>query len=153
MKRWMVGIAAVCLAVGIAGPVAAKVGAPAKASKPVAAKPASPATPAPAAALPAIAPLSHNSGGYPGPRQPKVEVDPYNPRRSRTFKVEVEYFCRRGTVTLDLNPSVSGWPKTMSTDRYGKGKLYVRGGISTTGNYTLTATCSTFTATTNFRIR
>lgn len=153
MKRWMAGIAAVCLAVGIAGPVAAKVGTSAKAPRPVAVKPAPKPTAAPIASAVAVSPASHNSGGYPGPRQPKVEVEPDNPRRSRTFKVEVEYFCRRGTVTLTLTPSVAGFPSSLSTDRYGKGKVYVRGGISTTGNYSLTATCSSDSATTNFRIR
>ena len=157
MKRWIAGIAAVGLIVGIGGPVAAKVGTsskaprPAKISAPVA-KPERPSTnPAPTGL--AILPYDHNSGSYPGPNQPMVEVDPSNPRRGRDFKVEVKYFCRRGSVSVDIAPSVAGWPKTITTDRYGKGYVKVNGGLSTPGNYTLTATCGADTATTSFRVK
>lgn len=153
VKRWIAGIAAVGLIVGVGGPVAAKAGSSAKAPKSAAVASAEPTKKAPIAAAPVVLPKSHNSGGYPGPRQPKVEVEPDNPRRNRSFKVEVEYFCRRGTVTVDIAPSVADWPKTITTDRYGKGKVYVRSGISTSGNYSITATCGSDTATVNFRVR
>ena len=152
MKRWLVGIAALGLVVGVAGPVAAK-SISARATKPAAATaaPSKAATKPVAATAPVIAP-KHHGGGYPGPNLPRVKVDPSSPSRNRTFKVQVEYFCRRSTVSVAIDPAVSGWPVSISTDRYGKGYVKV-GGISTRGTNTLTATCGSDTATTTFRIK
>ena len=153
MKRWIAAVAAVGLVVGIAGPVAAKAVGP-KSSKSVVVS-APKADKAPSAPLTGAQPVvpKHHGGGYPGPNLPTVKVDPSTPRRGDRFKVKVEYFCVRGTVTLTLSPTRVGWPKTFSTNRYGKGETYISGGIPTRGNYTVTATCSTFSASKSFRVK
>lgn len=149
MKRWIAGIAAVGLVLGVAGPVAAR-SAAIKAARATAVKTASPTTTTQVATAPVIGPLDHG-GSYPGPNLPKVATDPSTPRANRSFKVKVEYFCTRGTVQVDIAPSQSGWPVSVTTDRYGKGYRSVSG--LPRGNYTLTATCNTDTATKSFRVK
>lgn len=161
MKRWIAGVAAVALVVGIAGPVAAKAGSSAKAPKSAVVKPVAPKPAAPKSTPKAPAPVAGNpgpkSGSYPGPDQPEIKVDPSRPRRNRSFKVEVEHFCTRGSVTVTFSgPGSVPGPLTLSTNRYGKGYVRVSRGISTSGTYTVTATCDSapaFTATTTFRVR
>ncbi len=150
MKRWIAGIAAAGLVLGVAGPVAAKA-ASSNAPRAAAVKSASPNPTPKAAAAPVIAP-KHHGGSYPGPNLPKVVTDPSTPRANRYFKVKVEYFCTRGSVQVDIAPSQSGWPVYVTTDRYGKGYVRVNAGLPR-GNYTLTATCNTDTATKSFRVK
>lgn len=152
MKRWVIAVAAVGLAVGIAGPVAAKSGS-AKVAKPAkAVVVAAPKSSAPVTVAAPVLPKHHGGGGYPGVDRARVQLDPSSPRPGRSFKVKVEYFCKRGTVTVTLDPTASGWPKTITTDRYGKGYVTVSGGLPK-GSYSVTATCDAYTATKSFRVR
>ena len=157
MKRWIAGVAAVGLIVGIGGPVAAKVGNPSRGAKSATVSAPAKSSPKPAAKGADAGVFAGQSsvytGSYPGPNQPKVEVEPKDPRRGRDFRVEVKYFCRRGSVSVGIAPSLPDWPKSITTDRYGNGYVRVRRGISTSGNYTITATCGADTATVNFRVR
>lgn len=152
MKRWLIVLAAIGITVGVAGPVAAKSLAPkAPAAAKVAVKPAAPKSPVKTAA-PVTPKHDRGGGGYPGPTQAKVYTDPSSPRRGYKFKVKVEYFPARCSVNLDLSPSQTGWPKSLTTDRYGKGSVYITEGLSA-GNYTVTATCSSTTASKSFRVK
>lgn len=151
MKRWMVAVAAVGLTVGVAGPVAAKTMAPkAPAATKVVVAPTTKA--APSAAAPVLPKHDRSGGGYPGPTQPKISIDGSYVRQNRRFKVKVEHFCERGTVALTLNPTQPGWPKSLSTNRYGSGETYVDG-IAVKGTYTLTGTCDSYSASINFRVK